>query len=65
MNSKGAKVQHLHVQIMCMVIFIILFTKLLCENLNSLMYEPWKGQSPTLSCANSVILHLMQTGFSQ
>ena len=41
------------------VIFIILFTGLLCDNSNSLTYEPRKGQSPTLSRANCVILHLM------
>ena len=43
----------------CRVIFIILFTGLLCDNWNFLMYEPRKGQSPTLSCANCVILHLV------
>ena len=41
------------------VIFIILFTGLLCHYSNSLTYEPRKGQSPTLSRANCVILHLM------
>ena len=38
-------------------IFIILVSGLLCDNSNSLTYEPRKGQSPTL-CANCVILHL-------
>ena len=37
----------------------ILFTGLLCDNSNSLTYEPRKGQSPTLSRANCVILHRM------
>ena len=41
------------------VIFIILFTGLLCDNSNSLTYEPRKGQSATLSSANSVIVNLM------
>ena len=34
-------------------------TRLLCDNSNSLTYEQQKGQSPTLSRANCVILHLM------
>ena len=41
------------------VIFIILLTRLLCDNLNSLTYKPQKGQSLTLSRANCVILHLI------
>ena len=36
-----------------------LFTGLLCDSLNSLTYKPRKGQSPTLSRSNRVILHLM------
>ena len=38
---------------------LVLFTGLLCDNQNSLTYEPRKGQSPTLSRANCVILHPM------
>ena len=45
--------------------FIILFTGLLCDNLNSPAYEAQKGQSPTLSHAKYVTVYLMQTGFSQ
>ena len=41
------------------VIFIILFTGLLCDNWNYLTYGPRNGQSPILSRANCVILHLM------
>ena len=47
------------------VIFIMLLTKLLCDNSNSLMYKAHKGESLTLSRANCVTVHLLQTGFSQ
>ena len=47
------------------VIFIMLLTKLLCDNSNSLMYKAHKGESLTLSHANCVTVHLLQTGFSQ
>ena len=35
-NCERAKVQHLHVQIVCMSYFVILFSRLLCDNSNSL-----------------------------
>ena len=38
---------------------IIQFTRLLCDNSNSHTHEPQMGQSPTLSRANGVILHLI------
>ena len=39
-----SKVQHLHVQIVWWVIFIILFTRLLCDNSNSLITKGGKVQ---------------------
>ena len=42
-----------------------IFTRLLCDNSNSLMYEQWNGESPTLSRGSCVTVHLMQIGFSQ
>ena len=56
---KGPKSNIFTCKLCAWVIFIILFTGLLCDNSNSLTYEPRKGQSPTLSRANCVILHLM------
>ena len=56
---KGLKSNIFMCKLWVWVILIILFTWLLCDNSNSLMYEPWKGQSRTLSHANCVILHLM------
>ena len=42
------------------------YYRLLCNNLNIYFtYEPWKGQSPTLSQANCVTVYLMQTGCAQ
>ena len=55
---KGPKTNIFTCKLCAWVIFIILFTRLLCDNSNSLTYEPRKGQSPTLSRANCVILHL-------
>ena len=56
---KGPKSNIFTCKLCAWVIFIILFTGLLCDNSNSLTYEPRKGQSPTLSRANCVILHLI------
>ena len=39
-------------------IVVILLTELLCDNSNSLTYEPRNGQSPTLSRANCVTAYL-------
>ena len=55
---KGPKTNIFTCKLCAWVIFIILFTRLLCDNSNSLTYEPRKGQSPTLSRANCVILHI-------
>ena len=50
-NCKRAKDQHHQMQICAWVIFIILFTRLLCDNSNSLTYEPRKGaKSNTFTC---------------
>ena len=56
---KGPKSNMFTCKLCAWLIFITLFTGLLCDNSNSVTYEPRKGQSPTLSRANSVILHLM------
>ena len=56
---KGPKSNIFTWKLCAWVIFIILFTGLLCDNSNSLTYEPRKGQIPTLSRVNCVILHLM------
>ena len=52
-----ARVQHLHVQIVCMsniIFFIIPFTGLLCDDSSSLTYEPRKS--------NTFTYKLIQTG---
>ena len=51
-NCERAKDQHLHMQIVCMNYFyLILFTRLLCDNSNSLTYERRKGaKSNTFKC---------------
>ena len=56
---KGPKSNIFTCKLWARVIFITLFTRLLCDNSNFLTYEPRKDQSPTLSRANCVILHLM------
>ena len=49
---KGTKCNIFTCKLCAWVIFIILLTGLLCDNSNSLTYEPRKGQSLTLSRAN-------------
>ena len=43
---------------LCAWIVWILLTGLLWDNLNSLTYKPWKGQSPTLSREYCVTVYL-------
>ena len=48
---KGSKTNIFTCKLCAWVIFIILFTWLLCDNSNSLTYEPWKGaKSNTFTC---------------
>ena len=48
---KGPKTNIFTCKLCARVIFIILFTSLLCDNSNSLMYEPRKGtKSNTFTC---------------
>ena len=56
---KGTKSNIFTCKLCALAIFIILFTGLLCYNSNSITCEPRKGQSPTLSRANCVILRLI------
>ena len=56
---KGTKSNIFTCKLCALAIFIILFTGLLCDNSNSITCEPRKGQSPTLSRANCVILRLI------
>ena len=58
---KGTKSNTFTCKLCALVVFIILFTELLCDNSNSLMYEPLKGPSPTLLHANCLTVYLMQT----
>ena len=48
---KGPKINIFTCKLCAWVIFIILFTRLLCDNSNSLTYEPRKGaKSKTFTC---------------